>query len=143
VKLVREKPKVKASVERILSTARIGRLAGASTITFHAAYYMKQEPKDHPLQTTALINEAYLRLLDYRKINWKDRVHFMAIMARLMRRILDYAQRRGIHEIFGDVLQENRTMLKLCDVLGFKRERAADEPGIVRVTLQLETKMND
>lgn len=39
-----EKPKVKASVERILSTARVGHLAGASTITFHAAYYMKQEP---------------------------------------------------------------------------------------------------
>jgi RNA polymerase sigma factor (TIGR02999 family) len=56
---------------------------------------MKQEPKDHPLQTTALINEAYLRLLDYRKINWKDRVHFMAVMARLMRRILvDYARSR-------------------------------------------------
>ena len=60
-----------------------------------AHYYMKQEPKDHPLQTTALINEAYLRLLDYRKINWKDRVHFMAVMARLMRRILvDYARSR-------------------------------------------------
>jgi RNA polymerase sigma-70 factor (ECF subfamily) len=57
--------------------------------------YMKRERKDHSLQTTALINEAYIRLLDYRKINWKDRSHFFAVMARLMRHILvDYARSR-------------------------------------------------
>jgi acetyltransferase len=43
----------------------------------------------------------------------------------LMRRILDYAQQRGIREIQGDVLQENRTMLKLCEVLGFERVRVS------------------
>ena len=60
-----------------------------------AHYYMKQERKDHLLQTTALINEAYMRLLDFRKVNWKDRAHFMAVMAQLMRRILvDYARSR-------------------------------------------------
>jgi acetyltransferase len=67
----------------------------------------------------------------------------MGLGVLLMRRILDYARRRGIREIFGDVLQENRTMLKLCDVLGFKRERAPDEPGIVRVTLALEPTINN
>jgi len=60
-----------------------------------AHYYMNKERKGHSLQTSALINEAYLRLLDYRKINWKNRAHFMAVMAQLMRRILvDYARSR-------------------------------------------------
>lgn len=60
-----------------------------------AHYYMRHERKDHSLQTTALINEAYIRLLDYRKIDWKDRSHFFAVMARLMRHILvDYARSR-------------------------------------------------
>jgi len=61
----------------------------------------------------------------------------MGLGVMLMRRLLDYAQRRGIREIYGDVLQENRTMLKLCEVLGFTRSRSPDEPGIVRVTLSL------
>ena len=58
-----------------------------------AHYYMKQERKDHSLQTTALINEVYLRLMDCRQINWQDRAHFFAVIAQLMRRILvDYAR---------------------------------------------------
>lgn len=66
-----------------------------SELRRRAHYYMKNERKDHPLQTTALINEAYMRLLEYRKVDWKDRAHFMALMARLMRRILvDYARSR-------------------------------------------------
>lgn len=63
----------------------------------------------------------------------------MGLGVLLMRRILDYAKRRGIREIFRDVLQENRTMLRLCDVLGFTLKRAPDEPEIVRVILNLET----
>jgi acetyltransferase len=55
----------------------------------------------------------------------------------LMRRIIDYAQGRGIGEIFGDVLRENTTMLRLCDFLGFTRSSLPDEPGIVRVSLGL------
>ena len=58
-----------------------------------AHYYMKQERKDHSLQTTALINEVYLRLLDCSQVNWQDRAHFFAVTAQLMRRILvDYAR---------------------------------------------------
>ena len=57
----------------------------------------------------------------------------------LMRRIIAYARNRGIKELFGDVLRENRTMLKLCDILGFSRHSEADEPSIVRVTLSLQT----
>jgi acetyltransferase len=53
----------------------------------------------------------------------------------LMRRIIDYARSRGIREIFGDVLAENTTMLKLCQAFGFRETKVPDEPGIVRVTL--------
>jgi acetyltransferase len=55
----------------------------------------------------------------------------------LMRRIIDYARDRGIKELFGDVLQENRPMLKLCEILGFSLQRAPDDPGVTRVTLSL------
>jgi acetyltransferase len=55
----------------------------------------------------------------------------------LMRRIIDYARKRGIGEIFGDVLRENSTMLKLCKVLGFTTAAIPDEPTEVRVTLKL------
>ena len=61
----------------------------------------------------------------------------MGLGVLLMRRLLDYAQLRGIREIYGEVLQENRTMLKLCEVLGFTRSRSPDDPSIVRVTLDL------
>lgn len=50
--------------------------------------YMARERMGHTLQTTALVNEAYLRLVDLHPFSWQDRVHFFAISARLMRRIL-------------------------------------------------------
>jgi acetyltransferase len=68
----------------------------------------------------------------------RDDMTGMGLGVLLMRRILDYARHRGIQEIYGDVLQENRTMLKLCEVLGFKKTRAPDEVDIVRVALKLE-----
>jgi len=49
---------------------------------------MQRERPDHNLQTTALINEAYLRLVDLRNVHWQNRAHFFALCARLMRRIL-------------------------------------------------------
>ena len=55
----------------------------------------------------------------------------------LMRRIIDYARKRGIGEIFGDVLRENATMLRLCQDLGFTQISVPDEPGLVRVVLGL------
>ena len=56
---------------------------------------MRGEHPDHTLQTTALINEAYLRLVDLRNIQWQNRAHFFALCARLMRRILvDFARSR-------------------------------------------------
>ena len=59
--------------------------------------YMKRERAGHSLQTTALVNEAYLRLIDYNRMTWHDRVHFFAVSAQLMRRILvDYARRHNV-----------------------------------------------
>ncbi|MDZ7839304.1 MAG: bifunctional acetate--CoA ligase family protein/GNAT family N-acetyltransferase [Gammaproteobacteria bacterium] len=55
----------------------------------------------------------------------------------LMRRIIDYARDRGIGEIYGDVLRENDTMLKVCDIFGFTQSNITDEPTQVRVTLKL------
>jgi RNA polymerase sigma factor (TIGR02999 family) len=58
-----------------------------------AKAYLKREPGEQELQTTALINEAYLRLIEIRDLPWQDRVHFFAIAAQMMRRILVDAAR--------------------------------------------------
>ena len=56
---------------------------------------MKGEREGHSLQATALVNEAYLRLIDAQRVEWQDRAHFLAMAARLMRRILvDHARKR-------------------------------------------------
>jgi RNA polymerase sigma factor (TIGR02999 family) len=61
-----------------------------------ARAYMRRERRDHTLQTTALVNEAFLRLTDARHVRWEDRAHFLGISARLMRRVLvDHARSRG------------------------------------------------
>ena len=53
-----------------------------------AHHYMRKERAGHTLQTTALVNEAYLRLADYKKMRWQSRSHFFAVAAQVMRRIL-------------------------------------------------------
>jgi len=59
--------------------------------------YMKRERPGHSLQTTALVNEAYLRLVDYNRMHWQDRAHFFAVSAQVMRRILvEHARRRNV-----------------------------------------------
>jgi RNA polymerase sigma factor (TIGR02999 family) len=60
-----------------------------------ARRYMRRERADHTLQTTALVNEAYLRMIAVSEVDWQSRAHFFAIAARVMRRILvDSARRR-------------------------------------------------
>jgi RNA polymerase sigma factor (TIGR02999 family) len=60
-----------------------------------AHYYMSRERAGHTLQTTALLNEAYLQLTDKAQAKWQDRTHFMAVSAQLMRRIMvDHARAR-------------------------------------------------
>ena len=61
-----------------------------------AHHYMRGERVGHTLQTTALVNELYLRLAGIDAVRWRDRVHFFAVTATLMRRVLvDYARQRG------------------------------------------------
>jgi len=61
-----------------------------------AEHYMRKERRGHTLQATALVHEAYLRLVDQRRANWRGRTHFFAVAARVMRRVLiDYARGRG------------------------------------------------
>ena len=60
-----------------------------------AARYLRRERPGHTLQTTALIHEAYLRLIDAKDVHWQSRAHFFAVAANLMRRVLvDHARRR-------------------------------------------------
>ncbi len=69
-----------------LVNAELRRLAG---------HYMRREHPGHTLQTSALVNEAYLRLIDQKSVNWQSRAHFFGIAAQLMRQILiDHARRR-------------------------------------------------
>jgi RNA polymerase sigma-70 factor (ECF subfamily) len=65
---------------------------------------MRRERAGHTLQTTALVNEAYLRLVDLSRVRWQDRAHFFAMSARLMRRILvDHARSRASRKRGGGV----------------------------------------
>jgi RNA polymerase sigma factor (TIGR02999 family) len=62
-----------------------------------ARRYLRGERPGHSLQSTALVNEVYLRLVNYRRMRWQDRAHFFAVSAQLMRRILvEHARRRNL-----------------------------------------------
>ena len=62
-----------------------------------ARHYMRRERSGHSLQATALVNEAYMRLADYTRMQWQDRAHFFAVSAQAMRRILvDHARRHNV-----------------------------------------------
>jgi RNA polymerase sigma factor (TIGR02999 family) len=80
-----------------------------------AAAYMRRERGDHTLQPTALVNEAYLRLIKERDVRWEDRAHFFGIAARLMRQILvDHARRRRASKR-GMLARADRSVSKLAD----------------------------
>src|ERR1035441_7116624 len=62
-----------------------------------ARRHMKRERPGHSLQSAALVNEAYMRLVDYKRMQWQDRAHFFAVSAQLMRRILvEHARRHNL-----------------------------------------------
>jgi RNA polymerase sigma factor (TIGR02999 family) len=74
--------------------ARIAPLVHAELYRL-AKRYMSRERPDHLLQTSALINEAYVRLIDRKAVRWQNRAHFFGVAAQMMRRILvDFARRR-------------------------------------------------
>jgi RNA polymerase sigma factor (TIGR02999 family) len=102
-----------------------------------ARRYMADERSGHMLQPTALINEAWMRLIDWPNVNWQNRAHFFAVSAKLMRHILvDHARRRGARPArealhieldqaleFG--LERSRDLVALDDAL---RDLAARDP---------------
>ena len=62
-----------------------------------ARRYMRRERSGHSLQTSALVNEAYMRLVDYKRMQWQDRAHFFAVSSQVMRRILvEHARRHNL-----------------------------------------------
>jgi RNA polymerase sigma-70 factor, ECF subfamily len=75
-----------------------------------ARRYMRNERAGNTLQTTALVNEAYLRLVDAKRVAWQDRIHFFAVSAQMMRRILvDAARARGSAKRGGQVKRVNHS----------------------------------
>jgi RNA polymerase sigma factor (TIGR02999 family) len=87
-----------------------------------ARRYMKREPAGHTLQTTALVNEAYLRLIEQKGVKWQNRAHFFAISAQLMRRILvSMARARHANKRGGEARQ-----VSLDEALVISEERAAE-----------------
>ena len=69
-----------------------------------AANYLRRERPDHTLQPTALVNEAYLRLVDQTRVNWQNRAHFFGVAAQMMRRILiDHARAQKADKRLGKV----------------------------------------
>ena len=86
-----------------------------------AARYLRRERRGHTMQTTALINEAYLRLIDAQNVRWQGRAHFFAIAGNLMRRILvDHARRRDAEKRGGSqirlTLDPDLTVAKQSDI---------------------------
>ncbi len=87
-----------------------------------AHHYMGRERPGHTLQTSALVNEAYLRLIDWKNVRWQNRAHFFAVSAQLMRRILvDFARDRQYLKRGGGALR-----VSLGEVEAFNVERSAD-----------------
>src|SRR5262245_50966093 len=66
-----------------------------------ARYYLRQERPDHILQTTALVNEAWVRLINGTDVSWQNRAHFIGLAAQLMRRVLVEDARRRQAEKYG------------------------------------------
>lgn len=87
-----------------------------------ANHYMRNERRGHTLQTSALVNEAYLRLVDHENIEWQNRAHFFGVAAQAMRRILvDYARSRNYQKRGGGAQQ-----VSLDEAMTLAGDRAAE-----------------
>ncbi len=87
-----------------------------------AASFLRRERTDHTLQTACLVNEAYLKLVDQKRVSWRDRVHFFAIAGQIMRRVLvDYARRHDAAKRGGRV--EKVTLADAEGVCARRRSR--------------------
>jgi len=100
-----------------------------------AHQHMRREAPGHILQTSALINEAYLRLMEPPQIQWENRAHFFGIAARLMRRILvDDARKRNSAKRGGSLIQ-----VPLDDATSVAQEQAANVVALDEALKTLET----
>lgn len=87
-----------------------------------ANYYLQRERKDHTLQSTALVHEAFLRLIDQRDVRWQNRAHFFGVASQMIRRILvDHARAHQTAKRGGGVYT-----LALDDALGAEQKRDLD-----------------
>jgi RNA polymerase sigma-70 factor, ECF subfamily len=87
-----------------------------------ARHYLRQERAGHILQTTALINEAWLRLINWQGVSWQNRAHFIGMAAQLMRRVLvDEARRRRAQKHGGDAVH-----VSLANAEGVAHEKGTD-----------------
>jgi RNA polymerase sigma factor (TIGR02999 family) len=92
-----------------------------------AQRYMRHERADHTLQATALVNEAYVRLIDINRIQWQNRAHFIAVAAQTMRRILvEFARHRRRQKRGGDFVR-----VTIDDAMGIAQDK---EPDLVALS---------
>jgi len=100
-----------------------------------ASRYLRRERPDHTLQTTALVHEAYLKLIDQRNAHWENRVQFFAVAAQLMRRILvDYARSHRASKRGGDLY-----MISLDEAVMASEEKDAELLALDEALDLLET----
>src|SRR5262245_58907178 len=97
-----------------------------------ARAYMARERRPHTLQTTALVNEAFVRLTDARCLTWKNRAHFIGLLAHIMRRVLvDHARTRGYRKRGGGLqrisLDEGVAVVPPLDVDLLNLDRALEK----------------
>lgn len=87
-----------------------------------AGGYLQGERTDHTLQATALVHEAYIRLVDWQNVTWQNRAHFFALAAQVMRRILvDHAREKHAQKRGGGI-----TKLTLAEAVSFPQQREID-----------------
>jgi len=100
-----------------------------------AAYYLRKERSDHTLQATALVHEAYVRLVDQREVEWKNRNHFFGVAAQLMRRVLlDHARKHQAAKRGGPLRK-----VKLDDAVAMCEENAAELVALDGLLTRLST----
>ncbi len=114
-------------------------------LKLQARRYLERERPDHTLQATALVNEAYMRLVDQTQVKWQNRAHFFAVCAQMMRRILvDHArgkraQKRGggkkveVDDISGLIVDKQIDIVALDDALAELAKIDANQARIVEL----------
>jgi RNA polymerase sigma factor (TIGR02999 family) len=99
-----------------------------------AAYYMRRERPGHTLQTSALVNEAYMRLVDYSQMRWQSRAHFFAVAAQAIRRILvEHARKRHFAKRGGGAVK-----ISFDEAAIVSQEQAADLVALDEALTSLE-----